>query len=699
MDSLLLAANDLTFIESLMGYLPILGGLMGLGFVIFVHELGHFLVAKSCGVQCDKFYVGFDVPIGFGKYKISSLWKVQWGETEYGIGTIPLGGYVKMLGQDDNPGNAEEEGDRTKITATNEEGEEVEVVNPRSYTAKNVPQRMAIISAGVIFNLISGVIFATIAYGMGVSYTPCAISLTQPGSPAWVAGLNPGDEITSLTSDRVTREHLRFSKDLMLAVVVAGEDGELPVTVKNRDGNVINYTISPYKMNKDAKMPMLGVSPMNTLDLSGQQTYFSMYYGDELTKLITQGDSLVSVNGEKFGNYLEYQAYLANHPYDELNYIFKTKSGDSQGTDTYTLDLPPLAYRATGLIMKMTPILQIRKGSPAEEAGLLKGDVIKTIQGNPVGDPFTLTSRETKWAGETIEVVVVRGTEDDTLTIHTVKPEYAASAFGMGSKMSLNSMGATFSLTNVVDSVTPDSPADLAGLVADSQIMNIEFLTTSKAGGKKEEKFKFSTDPYEVNSDEIPWQVIQSRIQSGAVDTELEITYKNPNEADSIVTKLTPAVSETEFLVTRGLKFQTKQEIHTAKSLGEAFFLGRREVWEGMGQVITVLKKLATGKLAVTNLGGPGTIIAVAAMESSEGPARLLLFLTLISANLAVVNFLPIPVLDGGHMMFLTYEGIRGKPMNEQIQFKLTLLGLVMVLTLMVCVIGLDINRFLPWFL
>ena len=118
-----------------------------------------------------------------------------------------------------------------------------------------------------------------------------------------------------------------------------------------------------------------------------------------------------------------------------------------------------------------------------------------------------------------------------------------------------------------------------------------------------------------------------------------------------------------------------------------------------MGQVITVLKKLATGKLAVTNLGGPGTIIAVAAMESSEGPARLLLFLTLISANLAVVNFLPIPVLDGGHMMFLTYEGIRGKPMNEQIQFKLTLLGLVMVLTLMVCVIGLDINRFLPWFL
>ena len=73
----------------------------GLGFVIFVHELGHFLVAKACGVKCEKFYLGFDV----GGLKLASL---QWGETEYGIGILPLGGYVKMLGQDDNPAAAAE---------------------------------------------------------------------------------------------------------------------------------------------------------------------------------------------------------------------------------------------------------------------------------------------------------------------------------------------------------------------------------------------------------------------------------------------------------------------------------------------------------------------------------------------------------------------------------------------------------------
>ena len=76
----------------------------GLGFVIFVHELGHFLAAKSFGVKCEKFYVGFDVPISIGPIRLPrTLGRFSWGETEYGIGIIPLGGYVKMLGQDDDP--------------------------------------------------------------------------------------------------------------------------------------------------------------------------------------------------------------------------------------------------------------------------------------------------------------------------------------------------------------------------------------------------------------------------------------------------------------------------------------------------------------------------------------------------------------------------------------------------------------------
>src|SRR5579871_1420589 len=95
----------------------------GLGFVIFVHELGHFLVAKACGVKCEKFYLGFDI------YGLK-ICKFQWGETEYGIGILPLGGYVKMLGQDDNPGQAAAE--RERSTVAGEEGVPV-ALDPRSY--------------------------------------------------------------------------------------------------------------------------------------------------------------------------------------------------------------------------------------------------------------------------------------------------------------------------------------------------------------------------------------------------------------------------------------------------------------------------------------------------------------------------------------------------------------------------------------
>ena len=107
-------------VESLVSFAGLLWTIakvaIGIGFVIFVHELGHFIAAKWCGVKVEKFLVGFDVPINIGPFKLPrTLWRTQWGETFYAIGVIPLGGYVKMLGQDDNPANYEKEAERTKL--------------------------------------------------------------------------------------------------------------------------------------------------------------------------------------------------------------------------------------------------------------------------------------------------------------------------------------------------------------------------------------------------------------------------------------------------------------------------------------------------------------------------------------------------------------------------------------------------------
>ncbi|MFM8707310.1 MAG: site-2 protease family protein, partial [Planctomycetia bacterium] len=139
---------------------------LGLGFVIFVHELGHFLVAKACGVKCEKFFLGFDV----GGMKLASF---TWGETEYGIGALPLGGYVKMLGQDDNPAAAAEEARRARALIESGDlpheptSDPHPAWDPRSYPAQSVPERMAIISAGVIMNVIFAVLMASWAFGLG----------------------------------------------------------------------------------------------------------------------------------------------------------------------------------------------------------------------------------------------------------------------------------------------------------------------------------------------------------------------------------------------------------------------------------------------------------------------------------------------------------------------------------------------------
>ena len=174
--------GDLSSLMALFNRLGVIGKVaLGLGFVIFIHELGHFLAAKTFGVRCDKFYVGFDVPIRIGPIRLPrTLGKFQWGETEYGIGIIPLGGYGKMLGQDDDPRNAQAEAERAKLG-----GQQAAPLDPRSYPAKPVWQRMIIISAGVVMNLVSAVFLAAAATGWACLTRPrwlvTSMPAVQPG--------------------------------------------------------------------------------------------------------------------------------------------------------------------------------------------------------------------------------------------------------------------------------------------------------------------------------------------------------------------------------------------------------------------------------------------------------------------------------------------------------------------------------------
>ncbi len=102
--------------------------------------------------------------------------------------------------------------------------------------AKSVPQRMAIISAGVIMNLIFAVIFAAIAYRWGVNYIPCVVGTTVPGDPAWTHDLRPGDRIVQFDDDPLNR-HLRFENDLTMGVLFNGPDQELRLKIERPSGS------------------------------------------------------------------------------------------------------------------------------------------------------------------------------------------------------------------------------------------------------------------------------------------------------------------------------------------------------------------------------------------------------------------------------------------------------------------------------
>jgi regulator of sigma E protease len=137
------------------------------------------------------------------------------------------------------------------------------------------------------------------------------------------------------------------------------------------------------------------------------------------------------------------------------------------------------------------------------------------------------------------------------------------------------------------------------------------------------------------------------------------------------------------------------QRRQRADSIGEAIALGLQGTKNSIMQVYQNLEGMIRGRISVENLGGPVTIARVAYFIAGVDFWEFVYFLGMISVNLAVINFLPIPVLDGGHMVFLIYEKIRGKPASEGVRVGATYAGLLLLASLMIFVLFLDIKRLL----
>lgn len=232
---------------------------VSLGLLIFFHELGHFLFARLFGVGVEKFSLGFGPRIaGFVR-----------GETDYRLSAIPLGGYVKMVGEAPGEKISEEE-------------------RPHSFTHKPVWQRMLIVAAGPFFNLLLAVLlFWGLFWSIGEFILDPVVGKVSSDSPAAVAGILPDDRVTA-----VNRQPVESWTD-MARKIAQGNGKPIEVSV-DRAGEQLTFSITPKKMQstnifgEEVERFIIGVTSRGDTENRRLGPIKSLYYGVSQTGRIIQ---------------------------------------------------------------------------------------------------------------------------------------------------------------------------------------------------------------------------------------------------------------------------------------------------------------------------------------------------------------------------------------------------------------------------
>ena len=209
-----------------------------LGILIFVHELGHFIVAKSLGIKVLKFSLGFG-PKVIGR---------TYGETEYLLSAFPLGGYVKMLGEEPD-----------------EKLEEAE--QQRAYNYQPIWKRFSVVVSGPFFNLCFALLVFFLVFLNGVPYMLPEVGEITPGSPAAQQGITKGDRIISIDGRKISRW------DEMTDIIHSQPGKDLAMTI-DRGGVEIALTVRPEKkviknlFGEDEAVGLIGIMPSGRTEIT-----------------------------------------------------------------------------------------------------------------------------------------------------------------------------------------------------------------------------------------------------------------------------------------------------------------------------------------------------------------------------------------------------------------------------------------------
>jgi len=705
--------------------------LVALGVIIFVHELGHFAVAKWVGIRVEQFAIGFGKAalawrrgIGFRVGSTEPAYRKRvledlkrrgeagalttaeqrrleqleelirtrkqpdqlesfdagavakagdalgLGETEYRLNWIPLGGYVKMLGQDDL--------DPSKVSR-----------DPRAYNNKPIWARMCVISAGVVMNLITAVIFFIIAFMWGVNFPPALVGEVEPGSPAATAaatnadviGLRPGDRLLAIDGDRPSD----FA-ELRLAAALAAEGESLRLLVERPafDGQParrLRFSIEPE--TGEQQIRQLGILPAQSTQLPalrGLDGQSRQLIAEQLAEFgLEPGMELVAVDGAPIEHHWQYTLTLHRSGGEPLALTFRDPDGGQSNTieveprsawqtsEQHTVSRYPERTELVPHLAGFVPavkIVQAQPGSPAE--GKLKsGDVVAQINDIEWPTIAQMIDIVTHSEGE-VDLTVIRAGERVGVTVQPAGGALADRKLGVMLEWAFDE--------SWVGRVIEEAPAGGLEIPVGSRVLSIAGDAVADFTAMRHLLQQLEPGPVEI--------AIEEPLLGGRPAT---VTL---NLTDDLITELRRLPWNDPV----GL-FEAYQEPQVASSPWEAAAMGFDKTWLFLKQTYVTLARLVQGSVSPKHLSGPVGITVIGSRFAERGISYLLYFMGLISVNLAVINFLPFPVVDGGHMVMLAIEKVRGKPLPVSVQSAITLAGLILLAAVFLFVTYHDIVR------
>jgi regulator of sigma E protease len=422
--------------------------------------------------------------------------------------------------------------------------------------------------------------------------------------------------------------------------------------------------------------------------------------------------------------YLRRMKQLAGKP--ALVRVRRKAAGKGESAKEDTLLVPGAFHRSFGMKMTLGKVTAVRSGSPAERAGVQEGDQLtkvvltsaagrkefKAADVDPLKLPTLLAEAAAKAAGpKRVVMTVVR--PDKRNEEKELEPvdwsdawDYAEEpAIKPRSPLTVPQLGLAYLVVSAVTAVEPGSPAASAGALAGDTVVGVRFRGPPEKDGEPGKwgewtdlKDKARYDPGDACEQ---WASVDTFVQNlGNCDAQLKVQGTDgklaylPGRTAEVPASSVTAVEDPSWpLEDRGADFQADLRLQKTDSTATALLYGLQRTGEYMRQILLNLRALVTRRVSPKSIGGP-IAIAATAFSAADDPFTLLLFLGMISVNLAVVNFLPIPVLDGGHMVFLIYEKLRGRRPSESVQTGATIVGIVFLISLMLFILYQDAGTF-----